>query len=180
MADFETPEVREFPIIPTIIEGAMAHSAPYLSNKEFQEGMGFPAGDEAGELIDGWKERFLELLKDKLGKYRSLQVFMDTCVKCGACTDKCHYYIGTADPKNMPVARQDLLRKVYRRYHTWAGKWFPKLVGAIDVTEEVIDEMYSYYHQCSECRLQRRASRFPHAPRDWVRQVRCCTSGRQP
>ena len=47
-------------------------------------------------------------------------------MKCGACTDKCHYYLGTADPKNMPVARQDLLRSVYRRYYTFAGKYFPE------------------------------------------------------
>jgi Fe-S oxidoreductase len=52
----------------------------------------------------------------------------------------------------MPVARQDLLRKVYRRYFTFAGKYFPKLVGAVDLTEEIVNEMYSYYHQCSECR----------------------------
>jgi Fe-S oxidoreductase len=39
-------------------------------------------------------------------------------VHCGACSDKCHYFIGTADPKNMPVARQDLMRSVYRRYFT--------------------------------------------------------------
>jgi Fe-S oxidoreductase len=73
-------------------------------------------------------------------------------VKCGACTDKCHYYLGTTDPKNMPVARQDLFRKVYRRYFTFAGKHFPKLVGATDLTREVLDDWYSYFHQCSQCR----------------------------
>ena len=31
---------------------------------------------------------------DLLGKYRSLQVYLDSCVKCGACTDKCHYFLG--------------------------------------------------------------------------------------
>ncbi|MFV2035458.1 MAG: sulfate reduction electron transfer complex DsrMKJOP subunit DsrK [Halocynthiibacter sp.] len=87
-----------------------------------------------------------------LGKYRSVQVFLDSCVKCGACTDKCHYYLGTGDPKNMPVARQDLMRGVYRRYFTFAGKHFHKLVGATDLTEEVIEDWYKYYHQCSECR----------------------------
>jgi Fe-S oxidoreductase len=87
-----------------------------------------------------------------LGKYRSFQVYLDACVKCGACTDKCHYYLGTDDPKNMPVARQDLLRKVYRRHFTFAGKHFPKLVGAQDLTREVLDEWYSYFHQCSQCR----------------------------
>ena len=85
-------------------------------------------------------------------KYRSLKVFLDSCVKCGACTDKCHYYLGTSDPKNMPVARQDLFRQVYRRYYTFAGKYFPKLVGAVDLTEDVLDDWYNYFHQCSECR----------------------------
>ena len=87
-----------------------------------------------------------------LGKYRSLQVYMDACVHCGACTDKCHYFLGTGDPKNMPVARQDLMRSVYRRYFTFAGKHFPKLVGAIDLTKEVLDDWCSYFNQCSECR----------------------------
>jgi len=87
-----------------------------------------------------------------LGKYRGLQVFLDSCVKCGACTDKCHYFLGTSDPKNMPVARQDLLRSVYRKHFTFAGKYFPKLVGARELTKEVLDEWYSYFHQCSQCR----------------------------
>jgi Fe-S oxidoreductase len=59
---------------------------------------------------------------------------MDACVHCGACTDKCHYFLGTADPNNMPVARQDLMRKVYRRYFTLPGKIAPWLVGAEDLT----------------------------------------------
>src|SRR5690606_13059920 len=45
-----------------------------------------------------------------------------------------------------------LLRNVYRRYFTFAGRHFPKLVGAVDLTEEVIEDWYRYYHQCSECR----------------------------
>ena len=149
MADFEIPETHEFPVIPTVMEGVMSHSAPFLAKAQFQEQLGFPG--DAG-LIDGWKEVFIEKLGEMLGKYRSLQVFMDICVKCGACTDKCHYFLGTGDAKNMPVARQDLLRKVYRRYFTFAGKYFPRLVGAVDLTEEIVSEMYSYYHQCSECR----------------------------
>jgi Fe-S oxidoreductase len=52
----------------------------------------------------------------------------------------------------MPVARQDLLRKVYRRYFTFAGTHFPKLDGAVDLTRDVLDDWYSYFHQCSQCR----------------------------
>ncbi len=147
MADFEVPKFRDIPIIPKIEEGTMAHSQPFVAKAEFQEPLGYP-----GELVDNWQEKAIEKMGELLGKYRSFQVYLDACVKCGACTDKCHYFIGTRDPKNMPVARQDLLRKVYRRYFTFAGKYFPKLVGAIDLTEEVLDEWYSYFHQCSQCR----------------------------
>ncbi len=145
--EFATPTLQDIPIIPAIDPGAMAHSKPFVAKPEHQEPLGFP-----GELVDDWKDKAIDKMGEMLGKYRSLQVFLDSCVKCGACTDKCHYYLGTADPKNMPVARQDLLRKVYRRHFTLAGKYFPKLVGAVELTEEVIDDWYKYYHQCSECR----------------------------
>ncbi len=144
---FATPKLADIPIIPAIAPDAMAHSRPFVAKPEHQEPLGFP-----GELVDNWKEKALDKMGEMLGKYRSLPVFLDACVKCGACTDKCHYYLGTADPKNMPVARQDLLRKVYRRYFTVAGKYFPKLVGAVDLSEDVIEDWYKYYHQCSECR----------------------------
>ena len=147
MADFDTPELKEFPEIPHIQEGVMAHSKPFVAKQEFQEALGFP-----GELVDNWEQVALDKMDELRGKYRGFQVFLDSCVKCGACTDKCHYYIGTSDPKNMPVARQDLLRKVYRRNFTFAGKYFPKLVGAVDLTKEVLDDWYSYFHQCSQCR----------------------------
>ena len=145
--EFETPPLGELLITPAVQPDAMAHSRPFVAKPEHQKGLGFP-----GELVDNWQDVALEKMGELLGKYRSLPVFLDSCVKCGACTDKCHYYLGTGDPKNMPVARQDLLRKVYRRYFTLAGKWFPWLVGAVELSEDVINDWYSYYHQCSECR----------------------------
>lgn len=147
MADFETPELRKYPVIPLLHEGAMAHTKPFVAKPAHQESVGYP-----GELVDNWEEKAVARLGELVKGSRALQVFLDSCVKCGACTDKCHYYIGTADPKNMPVARQDLLRKVYRRYYTFAGKYFPWLVGAKAMTKDVLDDWYSYFHQCSQCR----------------------------
>ena len=144
---FETPELREYPIIPKLKEGAMAHSKPFPAKEGHQEPLGFP-----GELVEDWHDVAIKKMGDLQSKYKGLQVYLDSCVKCGACTDKCHYYVGTTDPKNMPVARQDLYRKVYRRYFTFAGKYFPKLVGATDLTKDVLDDWYSYFHQCSQCR----------------------------
>ena len=147
MAEFETPPLKPYAEIPVIAEGSMAHCRPYVAAPEHQQPLGFP-----DELVDDWQRIAIDKMGELVGKYRSLQVFLDACVKCGACTDKCHYYLGTADPKNMPVARQDLFRKVYRRYYTVAGKYLPKLVGAEDLTKEVLDDWYTYFHQCSQCR----------------------------
>jgi Fe-S oxidoreductase len=147
MADFEVPSFRKIKISPQPVDGVMAHIKPFVAKPEHQEVLNFP-----GDKPDNWKEIVIAKLGEIVKKYKSVALFMDICVKCGSCTDKCHYYIGTSDAKNMPVARQDLLRGVYRRYYTFAGKYFPWLVGAKDLTEEIIDEWYSYYHQCSQCR----------------------------
>jgi len=143
----EVPECQEPGVIPALKEGVMAHSKPFIAADKFQTELGYP-----GELPENWKDLAIDKMGDLLGRYRSFQVYLDACVKCGACTDKCHYFLGTSDPKNMPVARQDLLRKVYRRYFTLAGRYFPKLVGAVDLTKDVLDDWYSYFHQCSQCR----------------------------
>src|SRR5512140_3974013 len=147
MADIVAPAYRTIPIIPALKPGAMEGKGPFVASDKINEAIGFP-----GQLVEDWHDRAIAKMGELLKKYRSLRVFMDACVHCGACSDKCHYFLGTGDPKNMPVARQDLMRAVYRRYFTFAGKHFPKLVGAVDMTKDVLDQWWSYYNQCSECR----------------------------
>jgi Fe-S oxidoreductase len=104
------------------------------------------------KLPEDWKETILRGMKDRLGRYRSFRLFLDICVRCGACADKCHFFIGSGDPKNMPVLRAELLRSIYRRYFTFSGKVFGKLAGARELTEEVLKEWFYYFYQCTECR----------------------------
>ncbi len=141
------PEKLSYPIIPIIREDAAVSERSYQAKPELMQSLGYPA-----ELPADWKAKVLACMKQQLSSSRALRVFMDSCVQCGACTDKCHYFLGGGDPNNMPVARQNLFRSVYRRYFTLAGRWFPWLVGARDLTKEVLDEWFNYFHQCSECR----------------------------
>jgi Fe-S oxidoreductase len=108
--------------------------------------------DEDWKLPPDWKRIILDGMKERLEKYRSFRLFMDLCVRCGACADKCHFYLGSGDPKNMPVLRAELLRSVYRRYFTPSGKLLGKLAGARDLTEDVLKEWFYYFYQCTECR----------------------------
>ncbi|MEI6261199.1 MAG: (Fe-S)-binding protein [Deltaproteobacteria bacterium] len=108
--------------------------------------------DEDWKLPENWKEILHEGFKVRLERFRSFKLFMDICVRCGACADKCHFFIGTGDPKNMPVLRAELLRSVYRNDFTAAGKILGRLAGARPLTVEVLKELWYYFFQCTECR----------------------------
>lgn len=97
-------------------------------------------------------EKAVEEIGKMLEKVRSLVVIMDNCTKCGACAKQCHSYLGTEDFYNAPVARADLLRKVYKRYFTWSGKVLGKFTGAEDIDHDLISKWMAYYYQCNECR----------------------------
>jgi len=108
--------------------------------------------DEDWKLPDNWKEVVLEGMRERLSRYRTFKIFMDICVRCGACADKCHFFIGGGDPKNMPVLRAELLRSIYRKDFTALGKVFGKLAGGRELTVDVIKEWFYYFFQCTECR----------------------------
>ncbi len=108
--------------------------------------------DEDWKLPDNWKEIFLNGMRERLDKFRSFKLFMDICVRCGACADKCHFFIGSGDPKNMPVLRGELLRSIYRGEFTTAGKILGRLAGGRKLTYDAFRELFYYLFQCSECR----------------------------
>jgi len=108
--------------------------------------------DEDWKLPANWREIILDGLRDRIHRFRSLQIFMDCCVRCGACADKCHFFIGSGDPKNMPVLRAELLRSVYKKNFTLAGKIMGRMAGARDLTLQVLKEWFYYFFQCTECR----------------------------
>jgi Fe-S oxidoreductase len=110
------------------------------------------ASDEDWKVPSNWKDIVLEGFKDRLEKFRTFRLFMDICVRCGACADKCHYFIGSGDPKNMPVMRAELFRSIYRKYFTTAGKVLGPIAGARELTYDVLKEWWYYLYQCSECR----------------------------
>jgi len=130
----------------------------YASNPKSVEYLGLPNArawnplEDDWKLPENWKEIIHQGIKERLEKFRSFKVFMDICVRCGACADKCHFFLGGGDPKNMPVLRAELLRSVYRNDFTTAGKILGKLAGGRPLTMDVLKEWWYYFFQCTECR----------------------------
>ncbi|MFP4158943.1 MAG: sulfate reduction electron transfer complex DsrMKJOP subunit DsrK [Desulfobacterales bacterium] len=154
--DHSLPEEPWEDIPPDLSHGKFC----YPTKKKNLEYLDMPApttdewspADEEWPIPDNWKDIIHEGFKDRLEKYRSLKIFMDVCVRCGACADKCHFFIGTGDPKNMPVLRAELLRSVYRKDFTTAGRILGRLAGGRPLTKQVLKEWFSYFYQCTECR----------------------------
>jgi Fe-S oxidoreductase len=108
--------------------------------------------DEKWPLPENWKEIVRKEILKRMEKHRSFKLFMDICVRCGACADKCHFFLGTGDPKNMPVLRAELIRSIVKGEFSTFGKLLGKFAGARELTEDVIKEWFYYFYQCTECR----------------------------
>jgi [DsrC]-trisulfide reductase subunit K len=136
----------------------------YSANPDSLDTLGMPNSrkwnpvEEDWKLPENWQEILHEGIKTRLDRFRTFRVFMDICVRCGACADKCHFFLGTGDPKNMPVLRAELLRSVYRNDFSTAAKVLNKipggraLTGSRPLTLDVLKEWWYYFFQCTECR----------------------------
>jgi Fe-S oxidoreductase len=55
-------------------------------------------------------ETFTQTIRGRIN--RPLQYYLDTCVRCGACIDACHFYAASHDPAHIPAYRMMLVKKL--------------------------------------------------------------------
>lgn len=124
-------------------KGIQANELTYTAFEQDMEILGFP-----GKLQENWQDKAIGVFKELLDNNKALKTYMDICVRCGACTDKCQFFLGSGDINNTPVGRAELMRKVYRYYFTPFGSKGSKE----PLNEHVLKQWQSYFYQCSECR----------------------------
>jgi len=92
----------------------------------------------------------VELFRDRIKG--PIETSLEVCAHCGLCADSCHVYAGTGDVDQIPSARAQQLERVYKRYFTRLGRIAPRLVGAQELDEEVLDRLQRIAYQCTLCR----------------------------
>ncbi len=121
----------------------------------------FPRAAEADLLSLGlppapppdWRQRLLAGLDQAVKRHRSLRLFLESCTRCGACIQRCPFYLGTGDPANTPVGRAELMRQVYRRHLAPSPLGLAGRLKALPGLDEgLLEQWYAYFHQCSLCR----------------------------
>ncbi|MBI5477525.1 MAG: (Fe-S)-binding protein [Deltaproteobacteria bacterium] len=83
---------------------------------------------------------------------KALKLYMETCAKCGTCAEVCPIYFGRPEQKYNPAFRSDVIRRIYKKHHTVAGKLLGPLVGAADLREEDLPAWVDHFYSCSGCR----------------------------
>ncbi|MBE0646172.1 MAG: (Fe-S)-binding protein [Bacteroidales bacterium] len=81
-----------------------------------------------------------------------LLTHLNSCVHCGLCAESCLFYLATKDPRLTPARKVDLVASIYKRYHTFSGKYLPGLVGARNLDTATADEMVDLlFGSCTGC-----------------------------
>ena len=83
---------------------------------------------------------------------RVLKLYMEMCVKCGTCASVCPVYNGKQEPKYNPANRSDLIRNIYKKHNTMAGKLLGGLGGAKDFDATAFEQWQERFYSCTACR----------------------------
>jgi Fe-S oxidoreductase len=91
-----------------------------------------------------------DALREAIAGFGAYHMF--SCVRCGLCGDTCHIYMTDPVPENLPGVKAARLISHFRRYHTTLGRIAPFLVGARNLTPEILDELEeTVYGRCTAC-----------------------------
>ena len=96
------------------------------------------------------REKILEEFKKSI--HFDDGAYLNTCAHCGLCADSCHYYIALNDIQSIPAYKLALVTKIFKKSFGFIGKKLPSLVGAADLTNELIEEWVdSLFGRCTLC-----------------------------
>jgi Fe-S oxidoreductase len=75
---------------------------------------------------------------------------METCIHCGMCSEACHFFEVTREPKYTPIHKVHLLRRVYLRELS-PLRWFNRLFIREITGQELEDWQELLFNSCTEC-----------------------------
>lgn len=93
----------------------------------------------------------LEVLQRQLTQ--PLVASLEVCARCGICAESCHYFVSDPRLENVPAARGEALRRVYRAEKDWLSRLLPGWTGAEKLTEDGLARLAEMaFTRCTLCR----------------------------
>jgi len=90
------------------------------------------------------KEAFLA------GMTADMATYLESCIHCGMCSEACHFFIATGDPKYTPIFKLEPLKKVYRRELS-PLRLFNRITTRDISVQDLADWKELAYDSCTQC-----------------------------
>jgi len=123
--------------------------AMFYGMSQSLKGLVEPVDMEDEERVRKAKQVFLNKAN------RDTAINLEACVRCGLCAEACQFYIASEDPKYTPIAKLDLMKRVYQRELSpfrWLHRIFTPDITIGDLREfqpKVFDECT----MCGRCSM---------------------------
>ena len=96
------------------------------------------------------RDDLLKLFQGKLNE--AMRFYLETCTRCGVCTEACHVHASMGQVKYIAAYRGEIVRRLYKKYFKGRGKVWPSVGEAKELSEMALDELYDAAYSCTGCR----------------------------
>ena len=96
------------------------------------------------------RDDLLGLFQSKLNE--AMRFYLETCTRCGICTEACHVYASMGQVRYIAAYRHEIIRRLYKKYFKARGKIWPSVGEAKELTEMALEELFDAAYSCTGCR----------------------------
>lgn len=96
------------------------------------------------------RDDLLNLFQSKLND--AMRFYLETCTRCGVCTEACHVHASMGQVKYIAAYRSEIVRRIYKKYFKGRGKVWPSVGEAKELTDMALDELFEAAYSCTGCR----------------------------
>ena len=96
------------------------------------------------------RDELLKLFRTKLNE--AMKFYLETCSRCGLCTEACHVHASMGQVKYIAAYRAEIVRRIYKKYFKGRGRWWSSVGEAKELTDISLQELYDAAYSCTGCR----------------------------
>ena len=101
-------------------------------------------------MDEATRSKLLTLFEGKLT--RAMEVYLETCSRCGICTPACHAHASMPLPRYSPAHRAEVVRRIYKKYFKAQERILPGWGQAKTLDDTAIEELKEAAYTCTGCR----------------------------
>ena len=96
------------------------------------------------------RKDLIKLFESKLN--RAMRFYLETCTRCGVCTEACHVYASMGRVNGIAAYRGEIIRRLYKKYFKAKGKIWPSVGEARELNDMALDDLFEAAYTCTGCR----------------------------